>query len=473
MPVTANGSDYDGYASDFFDNLDSEGWKYEAVDAAEVRDSDGNGTGNYVGFKVSVPLDYFPANPANIEEIPVTEEDNHVEIYAIPAAESGSSAPYPCFPGHQWAEPLLTLGTNPTRIGVPTIEVSHPDRETATVTDGKVFIDQLAAIEAAMNQLKSDLPTYVDSLDQALAEGVIDPADIISPSAAMSEFAEADSQSGFAARLAFSGIPTPEDLSYQAKVQHPDIQSEDGLWGTLFISFADQQTAANTNVAAGTTLPAADYRQAYLGIYREDNGNWDEILLTPTADDGSDQPIEVLDVDGTTDVEPWEPVEEESTAGANGKVVVWDEETMGEPPDEIKYPADHDGWKIIVQGAATESSHSVSEVEEPTEGETKWVLPSTNLAEGEAIEEIRISGPVKYRQPVDYAQDPGNVNEEKIDNRIDGTQRLIEEIRELENSGVGVGVGPDIDIPTIPGLGVIESAVVVILAILGLNAASG
>jgi hypothetical protein len=57
---------------------------------------------------------------------------------------------------------------------------------------------------------------------------------------------------------------------------------------------------------------------------------------------------------------------------------------------------------------------------------------------------------------------------DKIQEALREEQEAIE-----ESSGVG-GVGwPDIDIPTIPGLGVIESAVVVILAIFGLNAASG
>ena len=424
----------------------------------------------YVGWKFQIQQDIFPVKPSNIEELPI-EDGNPVEVYSISFTDSFDSNRCP-FPAGDWFWNAVDTSSSP-RSAIPNYKITHPDRDTTNPMDGFITYDELQAIYSSRQQLLTDLTDYIDTLDQALAEGTIEPANIISPSAAMEEFGEADSQSGFAARLAFSGIPTPDDLSYKAKVQHPDIQSEDGLWGTLFIAFVDQQTADNTNVSAGTTIPAADYRQAYLGIYREDNGNWDEILLTSKADEGTDQALEILDVDGTTDVEPWAPVEEESTAGANGKVVVWDEETMGEAPDQIRYPADHDGWTVTVEGAATQSSHGVSEVEAPGEEETQWVLPSTNLAEGEAIEEIRISGPVKYRQPVDYVQNPGNVNEEKIENRLDGTQRLIEEIRELENSGVGVGVGPDIDIPTIPGLGVIESAVVVILAFAGLNAASG
>jgi hypothetical protein len=143
-------------------------------------------------------------------------------------------------------------------------------------------------------------------------------------------------------------------------------------------------------------------------------------------------------------------------------------------PDPLNYPNDHQEWYIEVVGAENLSNHDMTEpsIEEGENGQDVYVLDSTALNDGELVESVNIRKEFSYTQSSRYVADPTNIDNDAVQARVESYRELAEAIDQL-NDGVLGGGFFDGDIPTIPGLGVIESAVVVILAIFGLNAASG
>jgi hypothetical protein len=257
--------------------------------------------------------------------------------------------------------------------------------------------------------------------------------------------------------MTFSGIGAPSnDFGYQAKVSHPDLAAG-SLWGNLFISFSGEPQS----ISAGTTLAPTDYNMAYLGYYRQDNGNFDQVALSGSSE------LQILDVSGLDEEQTRQ--DGEQTAGSNGDVFVWPTDGDKEVPAPIKYPADHNGWKVVVEGASTKSTHPVGDVQS---GDSCYSL-TTSLNEGELVESVRLVPSINYEQASEYIQNPGDVTAEQIQNRISQLKTLKQEIKELEdaaNNGLGGGLPGLGGLPTLPGLGVVESAIVAALGITGFKA---
>jgi uncharacterized protein YbjQ (UPF0145 family) len=309
----------------------------------------------------------------------------------------------------------------------------------------------------------------VTTLDNQLAEGVIDPADIVSPRTAVNEFANSDEQTRAAAHLAFSGAYVPDgELGFKAKVSHPDLAS-DSLWGTLFVSFS---VSSPPDIKPNTTISSTDYRIAYLSYFRKDNGEHDVRLLSGSSN------LEVLDVadlseDSQTEVIGGEDAKhsEKQTAGTNGRVVVWRGDWEGDVPPPIEYPADHSNWQVVIDGDVNKHTAPVGDVQTTeTDGTTEHYIEPTGLAEGETVHGVRIVESVSMTQPTSYVQDTSNVNQEDIEKRLQAMKELQQQIEDLENSTIaGGGSLFGGGLPSLPGLTFVQSAIVTGGGILGLS----
>lgn len=71
------------------------------------------------------------------------------------------------------------------------LQISHPDFDNDVIPlKSTLYHQYLESIQSSYNTLTNgQVSTYVEQMDQALAEGAIDIADMISPSAAIEEFA--------------------------------------------------------------------------------------------------------------------------------------------------------------------------------------------------------------------------------------------------------------------------------------------
>jgi hypothetical protein len=413
---------------------------WQPVDAAEIGD-----TGNFVVWKRE--WSNAPTPVSSIDDI----EADKVNIYSISTEWSNSSNS-----GEGMICPWGDFIDHPNKYVHGTyLEVTHPSRATTRPLDGTVFHDYFASVDKTYSEYTSnEIPDYVSILDQALAEGLIQPSEVLGPRAAYAEFADASDQQRFAAEMTFGGLAAPEKYSYQAKVSHANIQS-DSLWGLLFIAYGDNEAK---DLKPGMTLQPSEYQGAILGFNRQDNGNFDRRYLSGNSK------LEILDIDGGEEIVD-KP--EDRTAGPNGRVVVWPDSRDQEAPDAIKLPGDHQGWTIAITGAQNRDTVRVSEVRLEDDGH---VVPDTDLSEGELIEQIRIQAPIGMTNPVQYTDPSGNINEEQVRQNVKGTNELVEEIKDLDD-GIFAG-GGSLDIPTLPGFGPIESIIIVALAFFGLNAAS-
>ena len=401
---------------------------------------------------VREPEDWnLPADPADLEG-----RDEGLRSYH-PGESSYVVDPmaWAYYEGSDWATGYSSSSTR-------AMEVSHSELSSITVINPSRLDNVMMKIHEAYDTISSDVGTFVDEYYDKASFGEWEPTRALTPHQLYSEFASSGENARVVAELAASGLDVPADAGTQAKVSHPDLPV-DSAWGWLYPRLEDK----SISIEPGTTIAAEDYKIAYLVRITADTGE------TVTEELSGDDPLKILDVEKREEND--EEFERENTAGTDGEVVVWDTGKHGEEvPPPIEYPADHSDWSIIVYGAEHQSSHSPTELnKEVTDGSTQYILPSTALNEGELVNSIRLMGPFGFEQPVRYVSDATNIDPTEIQNRYDRMTDFYDQVREeLVNDGV-VGVdGPDIDIPTLPGLGVVESVVVVVLGIFGLSALS-
>jgi len=341
---------------------------------------------------------------------------------------------------------------------------SHTDLGDVTVLSPETYNHATSSILSAYNSISSDLSTYVSTMYSSFEEGLVEPADILTPTELYGQFATASEQSRMGAELAAVGAlhPGTDKLGWRAKVSHPDLESE-SQWGQLYLM---AQGKESLDIRSGTTIAASDYEVAYLGFEAADSGEW-----VPRMLDGS-EPLEILDTEGLdTDVSVAEPPS--ASAGTNGEVIVWSTTDQGEAPDQLKYPADHSEWSVDIRGSVNSSQHPISDVStrEDDEGGTEYYIASTDLNEGETIEDITIKQDVTFSQTSTHVDDATTVDPEKVKQQVQEYQELKEALEQL-NSGFGGGGLFGGGFPTLPGLNVVETIIVAILALAGLNFAT-
>jgi hypothetical protein len=413
-----------------------------------------DGSGSVYGSKISPDMWSLPAPPSDIEGrdegltayIPRFDNSGTGRNLWIMGSQEGDWYPTP----NQYAEQMA-------------FEVTHSQQNTVEVISSANIGQAIDKIYEAYQIIIGDIGTFVDNYYDQASYGEWESARAITPSQLYEDFASSGDTPRVITELAASGVDVPTNAGRQAKISHPDLPVDEA-WGWLYPRLTDK----TVTLEPGTTLASADYSIAYF-VRVDASGNTVPETLSGDSD------LQILDMEGGQNEDDEEYDRGEQTAGSNGKVVVWNTaEHGGTVPDPIEFPQDHSEWEIIVYGAENLSSHPPTDLTvNDTEKGTKYVLDTTALNEGELVESIAVSSPFGFEQPVRYVSDSTNIDPTEIQNRYDRMTDFYDQVREeVVNDGV-VGVdGPDIDIPTLPGLGVVESVVVVVLGIFGLSALS-
>jgi len=404
------------------------------------------------------PSDFdLPVDPTDIEG-----RDEGLELVTYSADNDGDGTAYVCDPMYiSSLSDWVTQYSND--FGSGALVVTHSKQDQIIVVDPTTFAGTFDQIKSAYDTIIGNVGTFVDSYYDEASFGEWEPSRALTPSQLYSEFASTGSNSRVAAELAASGLDVPEDAGTQAKISHPDLPVDEA-WGWLYPRLTDK----TINIEPGTTIVSADYELAYFIRVTVDTNETSVEVLSGNSD------LQILDTEVREKKD--DEYERDNAAGTDGEVVVWDTAKHGEEvPPPIEYPADHANWSLVVYGAENKSSHPPTDLTtSKTEEGTQYILPTTDLNDGELVNAVRVMGPFGFEQPVRYVADPTNINPQEVQDRYDRMTDFYDQVRDELTDGGGIGGGGFFDgLPSLPGLNTIESAVVVFLAIAGLNAASG
>lgn len=393
---------------------------WDGVPAGEI-----NGNGVFIVFEstnVSTPV-----SPERIEG-----RDEPLTVYGIGCHDSNTS-------DNQVIAPNLQQWSNFSVNRAAKIDATHADLGTTTITDSLLYHDVMGEISTAYNNITSDLQTYCENLYAGITQGAIDPSDILGPRDMVDQFANSDQMSRAAVELIAVGADAPNDLGFQAKISHADLQAE-SLWGWLYPQFSGDPV----DITPGTTLAATDYDIAYFGYESEVDGATENIVLT------GDSPLEVLEMQNVDGQQTLDKESTGQTAGTNGRVTVWNGE---DPPEPIANPGDHSGWQILVHGPNdTQSQHPIGDLQ--VDG-TEHYLASTSLAEGDTIEAVEVVPNVSYSQTVTHVADPTTVGGQETVDALNEYRSTVEELKEElgDDGGAGIAIPGLGSIPGVGGIG--------------------
>ena len=344
--------------------------------------------------------------------------------------------------------------------GNPVMEVTHPNFDTLNAAPVKKWNSIFGRIDQTeVDLITGDNPqllNYTSTLDQKLAEGVIDPVDILGPREALEKFDDSDSLARSAAELAFSGVGVPGQFGYKATVSHADLAADE-LEGSLFIR---SKPGVDLSVNAGKTIPSTDYSLAYLNFKNRATGETERRVL------GGDSPLEIVDVqnvDGTQNVTG--KVEQPDSATG---ITIW-------PASDSDVPAlltdsSKTGTVEITAGSGTYTTPVSNVVENSGRYYVEQSTFSTTI-DTSTIESIRLIPDVDYSSTVSRVEPGATVDGEKVERRVTGQKETYEALRkafrDAQRGGDGgifsgglFGGGPNI--PTLPGFGVVESIIIVL-----------
>jgi len=223
---------------------------------------------------------------------------------------------------------------------------------------------------------------------------------------------------------------------------------------------------SDLQIRGPTTIAASDYSHALLGYTGEVSGEYQYATLRSEDDNGNAQPLEILEIQ-TSESEVVESPD--TTVEAGGTVTLAPTDSEQTPTPLAEPDPEYDSWGLtVVAGDGSTSTHTVGDA---YIGDEYWKV-DTNLSEGLSVEEIRYTQPSTFKDTSIYTPGATEYNVDEAINQIDVRRKVNEAIEEEFNSVVGGGLF-DGGLPSLPGLGFIESVIVVILTIFGLNAASG
>ena len=365
----------------------------------------------------------LPADPESLEG-----RDEPLSALVICSNVSTSSGTVTYAPGFNSEGasilPSLQNGAEYTRPDSP-VDVTHPDLSTVTLTHTGTYNDIFTTISTAHSEISNQLSTYVQNLYDGIQQGAIDPSNILSANDLVQEFADSEGQARLAAELAAIGAHVPDSAGYRATISHPDLQAE-SLTGHLFPQFAEGIDPGP--IQPGTTIASADYSMAYFGYEEEASGEFETVILSGGSD------LQILATEG---VDGQEKVDSAgSTAGASGRVVVYSGDS---PPDPIATPSDHSGYSVFVRGETTTHAADISTV---VQDGSDYVLESTALSDGEAIENVELVPPVNTSRQHDYVADETQIDLEETRAQMQALRQQQDDLEEALNNDGSSGPGP-------------------------------
>ena len=427
-------------------NLDDP-WK--VVEGTSPEGSDG-----YLVHKVQLPASDLPMDPTNLEG-----REKQLEVYSVSVENStpqlniiyqpvGGTAP-----ADTWFNEISNGGTgNYTKENLRAQDNDLGDITWVDAKKHRLTIDQIAS---EYTSISNDLSSVVDETVQGLEQGDIEPSDVLTGESLLKEYDPNSDREQLAREMMAIGMDMPGDPAFQAKVSHPSLEA-DSLWGDLYIRLS---TDSDVSINGPMTLPSADYSHALIGYTGSASGDYITQVLPGNSD------LEILEIE----TQDQQVVEVEKTVGENGTVPLAPAESEDTPEPLADPDPKFDEWGLGVF-AADGSSWKGTVGDAYIDGDT-WKV-DTSLSQGLTVERIHYNPPSTFKRTSYWTPGGSTYDVETTEKVIERRRKLNEAIEEEFSSVIGGGGFFD-DLPSLPGLGVIESAVVVILAIFGLNAASG
>ncbi|QGN05840.1 hypothetical protein Hrd1104_00065 [Halorhabdus sp. CBA1104] len=144
---------------------------------------------------------------------------------------------------------------------------------------------------------------------------------------------------------------------------------------------------------------------------------------------------------------------------------------------EITEETDDSGdtyWAADLSGQLDSLITDVNRIRRVYAGDNPDTYQTKTIDQPFEIVEIEGSGEVEIQQNREPQSDDNYIKPEEWDKMSEQQQEIIDRIEELEEAASGGGINiPGLpSIPTLPGMGIVGSAVVVILGLFGLNAAT-
>lgn len=411
LETLETGAEYYDSWGYYFQNGTSAGSDYEPIEHTE--------DDNYVAYTSEFDLPY---DVDDIDELDLSDAYRDEPFLIIFSGEHPYDSNF--IPGgpidHDWTPASHDRGFDG-------FVLQHSEYDTVDIGELELIEDVLDIIYDAHTEISNDIPDYVDNIAASLDQGAIDPDDILSSQDVVDQFADSEEQSRLAAELLATGATVPKDSSYRATVSHPDLAA-DQLEGVLFPQFTDDAVS----LRSGMTLEAGDYDMAYIGYESAASGEWRTELLSGEED------LEIHHLDGFEDQISVSDDGYDETAYGDGEIILW---SGDDAPDPLENPGDdeYDGWQVVVNGADNEH---VAELDDVEQDDDTYLLPESDLDDGEAIESVEIVPSAEYSRVVDYVADPTDPEGDDAVQRLEDMRQQIDDLEEaLGDDAHGGGGG--------------------------------
>jgi hypothetical protein len=451
MPTT----NYNGYVkaptSSEIASIDGDG-EISPVEVSQVE------SGGYCVWELTVPDNHLPTHLGNLDD-----REEQLTVLAPAGYDTGGGKNL-AVPYRQWVfdDAWQTSSTDSPYNPSESIKIksTHPDVDkTVLGLDGEAFYYSFRKIENEYGNMQSNLSDYVAKLHNGLDQGSIDPSAVLSATDLVKEFDPTNQRSQMAREALAVGMGMPNAIGYQAKVSHPDLAA-DSLWGDLYIRFSDSAPDDYT-IDGPMTIPSADYEMALLGYPSSVSDEYRKVGMDAASGD-----LEILEIETNDQIVVDDPAK---SVKSGGTVVLAPADSEETPKPLADSDPATDKWGIIVTaGDGTSDKQTVGDAYVEDQ---KWKL-DTSLSEGLSVAEIRYTPPVVHTKTGYTVSDPANYDPEKTQQILEETRRINEEIEKLLSGGIGGGGFFDGGLPSLPGLSTMQSAVVVVLGIAALSAAS-
>jgi len=299
------------------------------------------------------------------------------------------------------------------------IVCSHPNFSTVTVFDTPLWVDVATQLDNEYDQISSDLSTYVSNLKSALDQGVIDAADIYSPSDIVNNFAANDAQQRVAAELIGLGAAAPTDAGYEAEISHNDL-SADRLWVDLYVQF----DGSPIDIKPDMVISSADYDLAYVGYVSSATGNYVTEVLNGTSD------LTIYQLAGAKDQDN---LESDTNAESDGTIYIG-----SDPPDRIQNPGDYNGtdYIMVTDSNGNVTRYPMSDVTTNSDGDFVIDSGNTPYSDSVNISKIDLVPEVNYVNGSQHVDDPASVSSDDTTEILESQKSLV---NTLENDTAGGG----------------------------------
>ena len=338
------------------------------------------------------------------------------------------------------------------------VSVNNPDGGQVNYLVDDKWTPIWSDIQSQFDQIDSNIVTWVDNTYGSVQQGEIDTADLITATdiANMSDVPRA------VADLVAANIPV--DLDNQLTIE----MGAETMAG--YLATTDQN--ALSEVAPDDTIDPnatdADGNDLYGDIYlAQDLAEWRYNWTAYDANKGVDGGV----VWYTQDPAVIEEIKVDATllhtidTGAGERATV--------TPADFTETTDGSGntvWEVDLSDKLETTITTIEDVTVALDVSSRY--KTRILDEPFTVLSTESGDPVTMEQNRDPQNDQNYITQDEWDQLQQNQQDLIDEYEESQDSSLFGGLFDGGGLPTLPGLGVVESAVVVVLGILGLNAAT-